>query len=168
MLVSTDFGNAHSALNGAAFQGIRTFNEFKAECLSLWKPSERADKLANIHKFINTRREGESLVNAYTSIMNNMEQVRKDILEVPQLLTTLHANTGRRTVDLDNTLCYFVFGVLYETCTENERRALKRITLNSKEKLTAAIKRLEDELAKSNVNLEEEMTLITTSANSKD
>ena len=81
MLVSTDFGNAHSALNGAAFQGIKTFDEFKSECLSLWKPSERADKLANIHKFINTRREGKSLVNAYTSIMNDMKQVRKDILE---------------------------------------------------------------------------------------
>ena len=49
LLVSTD-GSAHSALNGEAFQGIRTFNEFKAE---------RVDKLANIHKFINTRREKE-------------------------------------------------------------------------------------------------------------
>ena len=97
-----------------------------------------------------------------------MEQVRKDIVEVPQFPTTLDANTGRIAVDLDNTLHYFAFGVLYKTCTENERRALKRITLDPKERLTAAIESLKDELAKSNVNLQEERTLITMSTDSKE
>ena len=163
LLVLTDFGNTHVALNGAAFQEIKTFKEFKAECVSLWKPAEKADKLANIHKFINTRREGESLVNAYTSIMNNMDQVRKDIIELPQFPKTVDANTGKTTVDLDDMLRYFAFGVLYETCTESERKALKRITLDPKQRLTVAIENLKDEVAKSNVNLQEERVLVTLS-----
>ena len=168
LLVSTDFGNAHAALNGAAFQGIKTFKEFKAECVSLWKPAEKADKLANIHKFINTRREGESLVSAYTNITNNMEQVRKDILSLPQFPTSVDDDTQKVTVDLDNVLRYFAFGVLYETCTENERKALKRITLDPTKRLTAAVENVKEEVAKSNVNLQEERTLITITTDSKE
>lgn len=48
VLVSTDHEQAHNSLNGAGFQKMKTFEEFKRECLTLWKSSREADKLTNL------------------------------------------------------------------------------------------------------------------------
>ena len=58
ILVSTDFGNAHSVLTGAGFAELKTFEEFKEECYSFWKPTGKKYKLLNICKFLCTSRRG--------------------------------------------------------------------------------------------------------------
>ena len=48
MLVSTDFGNAHSVLTGAGFAELKAFEAFKKECYSFWRPTGKEVKLLNI------------------------------------------------------------------------------------------------------------------------
>ena len=161
-MVSTDHGNAHSTVNGAGFLAIKTFKDFKAQCQALWKPTGQVDKLANVQKLANAPREDDALVTLYTSIMNNAEQVRKDIMELEKFPTHTDENTGRVMVDLEYIINYFASGALYGACTEPERKAFKKLPLDPMERFSATIERLQDKLSRNNTGSAETTLAVTT------
>ena len=62
VLVNADHGNARQLLHSSLFAGIKTYEDFKAECLLTWKPSDKADPLVNLHRMMSTPRESQPYV----------------------------------------------------------------------------------------------------------
>ena len=121
-------------LNGAGSGELRTFEEFKKECLSFWRLMGKEDKLVNICNFISTPREGDEFLNLYTQVRNNWEQVRRDIINSPLIPTPPDAD-GDPVVRVDHMLNYMSFGILYKYSTDEEHRTLKTLMLNPTEYL---------------------------------
>ena len=85
VLVSVDYRNALTILNGPVFAEITTFAAFKEECLLLWQPSVKAETLANLHRLMTTPRDEQGYISLVSSVHNNLHQVRKDVLNSPSM-----------------------------------------------------------------------------------
>ena len=67
------------------------------------------------------------------------------------------------TVDLIHVLRYMAGGVLYGVCTEEERKALNKISFDPTQDFSATMEKLADEMSKSNIGLTETTLAVTTS-----
>ena len=153
VLVSADYGNARTVLNGSVFAEITTFAAFKAECLLLWQPSVKADTLANLHRLMTTPRDEQGYISFVSSVHNNLRQVQKDVLNSPTMGTLEKDNV--KYVNLEHMMRYLGFGVLYQSFTSEERRSLKKIGPDPTERLTVTANKVLEEMTKSNVNLQD-------------
>ena len=152
LLVSSDHGNARSLLNGDLFRDVKTFKDFKAECLLIWQGLRRVDAFANLHQFMSTPRD-PNLFNAASTISGNLTQIKEDLMS--SQVADIDTINGESWVNLNQILQYFGLGVLYQICTEEERRAMKKVNPSPKERITQTIHQVLKEMQKSNVRLQD-------------
>ena len=100
---------------------------FKMECILLWRTLERSDKLADLHRFMNTKREGKSSVTMYYSICNSMKQMCQDILNLEIFPKKKDLDTGDDMEGLKPMINCLSVSILHEICMDEERRALKKV-----------------------------------------
>ena len=159
VFVHPDKGDAHSIMISAIFKEVKTWDEFKNKCKSIWKAEEHKDKFFNLEQLRTLTKHG-TYSNTMVEVRDAIDRVADDMM-VNGNIEKHKGGPRDQLVDLREALTYFSYGTIYALLPDDYRLAFKKIPLDPKNDHLVLLGQIKDKVQELRVRKAEEIAAVT-------
>ena len=153
ILVDPDKGDAHSLMTSSTFTEIKRYEDFKIRCRKIWKPKAFKDKFYNLQQLRTLKKKGTTDFSFMAEVRTVIDRVVADIMDNSKI-TKVKGGKREENADIREILTYVAFSTIYDSLSEENQRAFKKITLDPSVDLIDLMDSIIEKAGESRINQE--------------